>query len=417
MWKSSLTTFYIGLFLSSVICPSYLHAAQVDSEIVQAYKRSDYKAAADLVEYRIYRIQKEAPGSAKAPSQNLYSDYLLLAYIYAWKLGDLDKGLKVYQKATVIRSTDDSLKGLPSVEGFYIAEIYEREGDLSRAKEQYLSLLKGLTEVYEKEHDDVSSLVGKDLIDYVRYQLDGISLKEKQKDFRPLLPKIKLSSVTTRLTLTQFLAMIFVPRIELELAMTGREDLRNHLKQTSADLGNVFLEFSLIINSSAGSVTAESEEAMRAYLLKYPDSYWSFLLGGAFYKFYKQNEQNDKADRLLKDLMRMAKKRSIELVTSPDKRFSSPEVTWKNYKNALKQGDMETAMECYLPGQRKHRQVFNALGAEKMRELGETMGEIEKIRVAENEAKYRIKRLENGKEITYFIDFYNIDGEWKMREF
>ena len=36
---------------------------------------------------------------------------------------------------------------------------------------------------------------------------------------------------------------------------------------------------------------------------------------------------------------------------------------------------------------------------------------------SEREAIYRVKRIENGKEYTHEIRFYNIDGEWKMHEF
>jgi hypothetical protein len=52
-----------------------------------------------------------------------------------------------------------------------------------------------------------------------------------------------------------------------------------------------------------------------------------------------------------------------------------------------------------------------------MKEIGEKMGNIGKIIASEQEAKYRIRRMEEGKEITYYIYFHNFDGEWKMRDF
>jgi hypothetical protein len=73
--------------------------------------------------------------------------------------------------------------------------------------------------------------------------------------------------------------------------------------------------------------------------------------------------------------------------------------------------------ECYIPGQRKNREVFALLGKEKMQEIGEKMGNIGKISATEQEAKYRIRRIEGDKEITYYVYFYNLDGEWKMQEF
>jgi tetratricopeptide (TPR) repeat protein len=416
--KLHLIFFSTCLVLFSVLSPSNLYASDVASEIVQAYKRSDYLTVAKLLEEGIKRSEEKPPVDVKTAAQELYSNYLTLAYIHAWKLGDLDKGLTVYKKAAILRTSNEAMKQFPSVETYFIAGIYERKGDLPKAKASYQEMLTSFTEMEEKPSGHLSDFLGEDLIRFLKYQLDGLSLKEKKKDFKPLLPEITLSSVAGRLTLSEFLVLLFVPRIEVELTAAGTGGVANHVIQTPADPGNMLLDLSLIVSSSAGSVTADSEEAVQAYLRKYPESYWSFLLEGAFYKFYKQNGQDDKADGLLKDLMNRAKKREIELVNLlPDQRFSSPEETWKNYINALKQGDLKTALECYVPGQKKHRQVFNALGVEKMKEAAETMGRIEKIKGSEKEAEYVIKRLENGKELSYFINFYNIDGEWKMREF
>ena len=52
-----------------------------------------------------------------------------------------------------------------------------------------------------------------------------------------------------------------------------------------------------------------------------------------------------------------------------------------------------------------------------MREIGEKMGSMVRVSGNEREARYGVKRIESGKEYTYEIRFYNIDGEWKMQEF
>ncbi len=179
----------------------------------------------------------------------------------------------------------------------------------------------------------------------------------------------------------------------------------------------MILNSALVLNAAASSVTESSERAFEAYLLKYPDSYYSLSLRYMFYKFYKESEQYEKAEKLLKEIETVGRKRGIELITGSDKRFSSPEKTWETYKNALIAGDMDTVMECYAPGRRKHKKVFEVLGKEKLKEIGGEIGKLEKVSAGKNEAEYMIIRKENDKEFAYEIHFYNLDGEWKMQEF
>jgi len=310
------------------------------------------------------------------------------------------------------------MNAFPPVEQAYLAAIDERRGDLPGARAHYQDFLDALTTPHADGSDRRPGLLSDDISGFVKYQMDGLSLKEHHKDFNRLMPVFTLSSITARLTASQFLTMLFVPHMNVEMLTAGTHGAADHVRQTAANPGNMFLDLFLIISTSAGSVTEDSEEAMQAYLLKYPDSYWSLFLGGTFYKYYIQNGEHQKADGLLKELTRRAKTRGVELVgVVPDTRYFSPEETWNEYLQALKQGDVERAMACYAPGRQKHRQVFEALGVEQMKTLGDTMGRIEKIKGGEREAEYVITRSENGKEHGYFIHFYKIDGEWKMGEF
>ena len=105
------------------------------------------------------------------------------------------------------------------------------------------------------------------------------------------------------------------------------------------------------------------------------------------------------------------------MIIGLDKRFSSPEKTWETYRNALIAGDIDLAMECYVPGEWKDRKIFTLLGKEKMKEIGRSMGNIHEVKASETMAEYMIIRKESGKEYSYAIRFQNIDGEWKLYEF
>jgi hypothetical protein len=255
------------------------------------------------------------------------------------------------------------------------------------------------------------------LIKLTKYQIDGVNLKlPPSKKQTPLLTNLKLTSQVTHPMAT--LSILFLsPEAEYAFSIVQEGDLAKHIRQSPPDIGSMAMNYALVLNISAASVTDESERAMAAYLSKYPDGYYSLPLRYLFYKFYKENGQAKKSETLLKDLEKISKKRGIELIVRADKRFSSPEKTWETYRNALIGGNVDLAMECYTPGERRHKKIFSALGKEKMKEIGRNMGNIGKITGNEKEAKYRIRRMEEGKEITYYIHFYNVDGEWKMEEF
>ena len=102
------------------------------------------------------------------------------------------------------------------------------------------------------------------------------------------------------------------------------------------------------------------------------------------------------------------------MIVVPDKRFASPETTWQTFKQALIDGDLNLAIECHVPGDTKYREIYTALGKEKMKELAQKMRPIEQITADQQTAKYRIRREQQGKDITYYIYFSNINGEWKI---
>ncbi len=74
-------------------------------------------------------------------------------------------------------------------------------------------------------------------------------------------------------------------------------------------------------------------------------------------------------------------------------------------------------MECYLPGRRGHRKIFEGIVKEKMIDFGKQLGEIQMVKQGKETAEYMIMRMEKGEEISYGINFNNLDGEWKIRQF
>ncbi|MBI4825657.1 MAG: hypothetical protein HY807_04470 [Nitrospirae bacterium] len=397
---------------------SLSEAATLDKEIAEAYISADYKKTVKLLEEQINQLKDKGTDSKARRSSELYQKELLLAHIYAWKLNKYDVALAKYQKLDELRQPHNGSDEFPSIELLYIAEIYEKTGKPEKAQESYQNLLKELNYSLEKEHDDVSIIMNEELTRFISYQIDGMNLSKKIK---PLLPKLKLSSFLTSSAISPFLTIVLVPTAQYDLTIAVKTDMAEYIKQSPANLNSMFLNYGLIVTASAGTVDESSEQAMEAYTLKYPESYYSLLLRYMFYKFYKESGQDAKAVKLLSELKKIAQKRGIEIITEPDKRFSSPEKTWAIYKKAFREGDVDTLAECYVPGVGITMKAFKEVGKDKMREIGETMGDIEKITGNEESAKYRIKRKETYQnkeyDIGYSINFQNIDGEWKMYDF
>lgn len=106
----------------------------------------------------------------------------------------------------------------------------------------------------------------------------------------------------------------------------------------------------------------------------------------------------------------------------PDGRLSSPEDTFRLYKQSLITHDVDLLLKCLMPQIRAlHQKVFESVEPEKLRQMGEGMSPIQKITAESNNAKYRIRRKEehNGQthDITYYIYFTNVLGEWRISQF
>ena len=405
------------ILLLFVIFGSLSHSATTDQEVAKSYIATDYETTARILEQQLKEQKEKASKGERSEYGNLYKKCLLLSHLYAWRLNKPDIALLKYQELNELRQSYKEAIKFPPFEVLYIAEIYETKNEYVKAKEYYQYLLKELIAFQEKENDDVSTLICEDLIKFVKYQIDGVHLKDRtEKGYKPLLTKLKLSSQFTN-HIFPFIAVSLVPTAEFVFSDDKPINLDDRIRQSLTDLSSMILNYGLILNASASTVDESSEKAMEAYLSKYPESYYSLQLRYLFYKFYKESGQKKKAEKLAKDLEKIASKREMRLIIGPDKMFSSPEKTWETYRNALIAGDIDLALECYVPGEWKDRKIFTLLGKEKMKEIGRSMGNIHEVKASETMAEYMIIRKESGKEYSYAIRFQNIDGEWKLYEF
>ena len=105
-------------------------------------------------------------------------------------------------------------------------------------------------------------------------------------------------------------------------------------------------------------------------------------------------------------------------LVNQESRFATPEATWTLFKESLLQGKTDDALACFSFGSlKKYRDMFNYLGREELKQMATEMLSIQRITSSEESAKYRIRRKENGQEITYYIYFDNFAGNWKIRQF
>jgi hypothetical protein len=406
----------ITILIWTVYFPSLSHSIGMDPEVMKSYLASDYVTTAKLLEQQVKQIREKALKGESINLQDLYMKGLFLAQIYMRRLNQPDMALLKYQEVNEVRKSSKEMSKFPPLEFLYVGEIYERKNNFSKAMEYYRNLLKEFASLQEKEADTLSIIMAEDLTKFVKYQIDGLNLKTLPiKEYKPLLKKLKLSSQYNQLT--PFLAMSLVPTTQYDFSLLEKVDFAHTIKQSPTDLASMIQNYTLVLAASASLVNESSERAMEAYLSKYPESYYSLSLRYLFYKFYKENEQIRKAERMARELESIANKRGMEIIIGPDKRFSSPEKTWETYRNAMKAGDIDTVMECYVPGIWKEREIFTLLGKEKMKEIEKDLRDIEKISAGDQEAEYQILRKQKGKDYSYSVRFQNIDGEWKLREF
>jgi hypothetical protein len=391
-------------------------AAIRNDEIKNAYTNGDYKSTITLLEQDIARLKESASKEKRFNFFDLYRKYIFLAYIHAWKLHDPDTALKTFREVSGLRRSFTEAERFPPFELMYIAEIHESRNNLAEARDAYQTLLTELGKLQEKEHDDISSMITGDVVNLIKYQIDGINLKDPSTDAPPLLNRIRLSS-GFHLQMAALSARFVVATAEYDFKAAQKTGLAGYIEQSPSNLSSMVLNYALVLTASASSVDESDEKALKAFLAKYPDSYYSLFLRYYFYKYYQENRMPEKSEGLLEEIEKIAVTRHIEITTGPDERFSSPEKTWDTFRNALSTGDIDTVMECYVPGTSMERRVFSLMNKDQLRQMSEEMGDIERVTGNEKRAEYRIKRTFGEKNVSFPMNFVNMDGEWRMYEF
>jgi len=132
----------------------------------------------------------------------------------------------------------------------------------------------------------------------------------------------------------------------------------------------------------------------------------------------EMNTDNIPPDKL-KELIEFLKIESgvndIDSTEKHDERFSSPEKTWELYRSSFLAGNIELANRCLMPKYReKLDSIRKAIGDNKMKRKIEKMRPIEKVAENNGRAKYRIKRKIGEQDITFYIYFVEVFGQWKI---
>ncbi len=406
---------YVTIFL---ICTfSIGQASELEREIAQFYQSGDYQQTAVLVREQIEMLKQKNLDTAGRGYSRLWQRYQFLAYLYAWKLDQLDKSLQVYQDLLHLSQSRKTGKKFPAFEYLFMARIYEKRRNFAAAEKNYQTFLYELTVLREKETDDVSMITANEFAKFVNYRIDSIHLNHTKKaDYRLRLKKLRLSSLMIH-NVAPFVSYVFAPYARYENPAVIENELADYIRSSEINLSTLFLNYALLLQSAAGSIDEASEKALEAYIARYPDSYLALSLLYLFYKSYKDSAQDSKADQMRDQIEKVAIKRGMQIIVEIDDRFSSPEKTWETYTNYLIAGKLEMALECHVPGDTQYREIFEVLGAEKLKKMGAGMNPIEKITQGNRRAKFRITRNENGREITYYIHFININGEWKIQQY
>lgn len=91
---------------------------------------------------------------------------------------------------------------------------------------------------------------------------------------------------------------------------------------------------------------------------------------------------------------------------------------WHEMQGSLRVGNVEKAVALFTDAtQEKYRGLFTFL-ADSLPQMADEMDNIQLIYLHDRRAKYRIRRMEDGQEITYYIYFHQLsDGLWKIYQF
>jgi len=133
--EKRLRIFPFLILLSLIIFSSFSHSAIIDQEITKSYTASDYEKTVRLLERQIEEQKLRDSKAEGVEYFGLYTKYLLLCHLYAWRLNKPEVALLKYQELNGLRRSYKSASKFPPLELLYIAEIYEVRNDYPKARE------------------------------------------------------------------------------------------------------------------------------------------------------------------------------------------------------------------------------------------------------------------------------------------
>jgi HEAT repeat protein len=388
-----------------------------------------------------------------------------LAGYYRWKIKSPEKAITEYMKliSTVNKFETDERR--TSHYWFTLGEVYEKDlKDYQKALDCYKKFSE-LAQPKDKGHDRNEEILYKWYIDWIAFlqeKIRVIYLKKQQAFSHRTLkyPNMEYGFSTASLGL----AFVF----------------------TEADFAN---EFDEEILNPVNNNTYNSIEVLDKFYAKYPDSYRVMFFGtGLFHHcleenkiddallvaeklikyypydintlmlqfevsdIYKTQKNNQKHKEAINKGLKMAKSMNIDIVLSPDQRFSSPDKTMQQFVESLKEGklwddlskeeikeldillkkkckEMSTALEqndidkavsyFYSKSREKYRKGFSVLPPEIRKKIAK---EFANIRFCEmpspSNAIYELLSERDGKTYSFQLTFIrDFDGKWYIYQF
>lgn len=103
------------------------------------------------------------------------------------------------------------------------------------------------------------------------------------------------------------------------------------------------------------------------------------------------------------------------LFSEPDRRFNSPENTWQTFLSALRKGDKETVINCYVGRARKNfKPMFEGMSKAEMKEMADSFIGIEMKKRMDIFQESIVARTNERVGYVYFL--VDINGNWKISD-
>jgi len=108
----------------------------------------------------------------------------------------------------------------------------------------------------------------------------------------------------------------------------------------------------------------------------------------------------------------------LTAATAPfEKKYSSPEETWRHFKNALMNGNYKSAKDCYYNSSKNSIYKFKKIGHSKTKQLIQQIKSFNKISQDSDKAKYLVVRDMRGVAFSTYVYFARINNEWKIEKY